>query len=105
MEDYFTDAFVLVFLRFSCRFAYPQYLLHEMSYSFVDTKRRLFGEFCADYRPRPVDAHYKHGNVERKLREVNKCVHISTDNERLSIVQRETLMYQLHSFFFIRNSL
>ena len=106
MEDYSTDAFVLGFIRFSCRFGYPRYLLpdpgsqlikgcDEMSYSFVDTKQRLFGEFGVDYRPSPVGAHYNHGKVERKIREVKKCVQISAENERLSIVQWETLMSQI----------
>ena len=106
MEDYSTDAFVLGFIRFSCRFGYPRYLLpdpgsqlikgcEDMSYSFVDTKQRLSGEFGVEYMPSPVGAHYNHGKVERKIREVKKCVQISSENQRLSFVQWETLMTQI----------
>ena len=106
MEDYSTDSFALGFIRFSCRFGYPRYLLpdpgsqlikgcEDMSYSFVDAKQRLLGEFGVDYMSSPVGAHYNHGKVERKIREVKKCVQISVENERLSIVQWETLMSQI----------
>lgn len=43
----------------------------------------------------PVGAHYVHGKVERKIREVKKCVKIHVNNERLSVVQWETLMQQI----------
>ena len=36
-----------------------------------------------------------HGRVERKIREVKKSVQISVENQRLSIVQWETLMAQI----------
>ena len=55
----------------------------------------LHGEFGVEYMPSPVGAHYNHGKVERKIREVKKCVQISAENERLSIVQWETLMSQI----------
>ena len=39
-----------------------------MSYSFSDTKLKLFNEYGVDYIPCPVGAHYVHGKVERKIR-------------------------------------
>ena len=106
LEDYSTDAFVQGFIRFSCRVGYPRYLLpdpgsqlvkgcEEMTYSFVDTKQKLFVEYGVDYTPCPVGAHYVHGKVERKIREVRKSVDIAIRNERLSVVQWETLMAQI----------
>ena len=106
LEDYSTDAFVLGFIRFSCRVGYPRYLLpdagsqlvkgcEDMRYSFVDAKQKLFVEYGVDYVPCPVGAHYVHGKVERKIREVKKSVSISIQNERLSVVQWETLMAQI----------
>ena len=106
MEDYSTDAFVQGFIRFSCRAGYPRYLLpdpgsqlvkgcQDMRYSFVDTKQRLFNEHGVDYIPCPVGAHYMHGKVERKIREVRKSVEIVVQNERLSVVQWETVMAQI----------
>ena len=106
LEDYSTDAFVQGFIRFSCRVGYPRYLLpdpgsqlvkgcEEMTYSFSDAKQKLFVEYGVDYMPCPVGAHYVHGKVERKIREVRKSVEIAAKNERLSVVQWETLMAQI----------
>lgn len=106
LEDYSTDAFVQGFIRFSCRVGYPRYLLpdpgsqlvkgcQDMTYSFVDTKQKLFVEYGVDYIPCPVGAHYVHGKVERKIREVRKSVEIAVQNARLSVVQWETLMAQI----------
>ena len=78
LEDYSTDAFVLGVIRFSCRVDYPRYLLpdagsqlakrcEDMSYSFVDTKQKLFVEHGMDYIPCSVGVHYIHGKVERKI--------------------------------------
>ena len=106
LEDYSTDSFIQGFIRFSCRVGYPRYLLpdpgsqlvkgcQDMTYSFADTKQKLFSEHGVDYIPCPVGAHYIHGKVERKIREVRKSVQIAVQNERLSIVQWETVMAQI----------
>ena len=106
MEDYSTDAFVLGFVRFSCQFGYPRYLLpdagsqlikgcQDMQYSYTDSKQILSVEYGVQYEPCPVGAHYVHGKVERKIQEVRKSVTIAVTNERLSIVQWETLMAQI----------
>ena len=106
LEDYSTDAFVLSFIRFSCRFGYPKYLLvdsgsqlvkgcENMSYSFTDSKERLSMEYGTQYSVCPVGAHYVHGKVERKIREIKKSVDIHVHNERLSSIQWETLMAQI----------
>ena len=106
MEDYSTDSVVLSFVRFSCRYGYPRYLMpdagsqllkscEDMRYSFTDMKQRLSFEYDVDYSPCPVGSHYVHGKVERKIREVKKSVDISIQNERLSHIQWETLMHQI----------
>ena len=66
-----------------------------MRYSFTDTKHRLFEGYGVDYRPCPVGAHYMHGKVERKIKEVKKSVQINVQNERLSLIQWETLMHPI----------
>ena len=66
-----------------------------MRYSFTNTKHRLSEEFGTDYSPCPVGAHYMHGKVERKIREVKRSVEINVQNERLSLIQWETLMHQI----------
>ena len=81
MEDYSTDAVVLAFIRFSCRFGYPKYALPDaggqlvkacvdMQYSFNDTKNRLLADHGIQYMPCPVGAHYQPREIERKIREV-----------------------------------
>ena len=106
MEDYSTTSFVLGFVRFSCRYGYPRYLLPDagsqlvkgcqgMEYSFVDSKQILSVEHGVDFSPCPVGAHNFHGRVERKIREVRKSVQVSVQKERLSIVQWQTLMSQI----------
>ena len=106
MEDYSTDAFVLGFIRFSCRVGYPRYLLpdagsqlikgcNDMSYSYTDCKQILHKIAGVDYKPCPVGSHYVHGRVERKIKDVKKSVQISVENQRLSVVQWETLMAQI----------
>ena len=106
LEDYSTDSFVQSFIRFSCRFGYPKYLLpdpgsqlvkgcQEMNYSFIDSKQKLCVEYGTQYMVCPVGAHYVHGKVERKIKQIKKCVEINIHNERLSVMQWETLMAQI----------
>ena len=106
MDDYSTDSFIMGFIRFSCQFGYPRYLLpdsgsqlvkgcEDMEYSYTDTKQILSVEYNIDFIPCPVGAHYIHGKVERKIREVKKSVEIGVRNERLSVLQWETLMGQI----------
>ena len=43
----------------------------------------------------PVGAHYVHGKVERKIKQVKKCVDTNVNKERFSAMQWETLMAQI----------
>lgn len=106
MEDYSTESFVQSFIRFSCRFGYSRYILPDagsqlvkgcetMKYTFIDTKQILSKEYGVEYIVCPVGAHYNHGKVERKIREIKKSVHVHVINERLSQMQWETLMQQI----------
>jgi hypothetical protein len=106
MDDYSTDSVVLAFIRFSCRYGYPKFLMpdagsqllkscEDMNYSYTDTKQRLSFQYGVDFSPCPVGAHYVHGKVERKIREVKKSVDIHVHNQRLSTLQWETLMHQI----------
>ena len=63
-----------------------------MTYSFTDSKQRLSVEYGVQYMAFPVGAHYVHGKVEREIRDIKKCIKINVQNERLSIIQWETLM-------------
>ena len=76
MDDYSTDAFILVFIRFSCRYGYPCSLLpdygsqlvkgcKDMVISFSDVKQKLGVEFGVEYKTCPVGVHYVHGKIFR----------------------------------------
>ena len=98
MDNYSTDSFVLAFIRFSCRIGYPRVVLpdegsqlmrgcKDMVYSFSDVKHKLSVEYGVEYSLCPVGAHYVHGKVERKIREIKKSMEINIENERLSVIQ------------------
>ena len=94
LEDYSTDSFVLGFIRFASRFGYPKYVLPDTGSQLVKGCESLSFEYGVDFTVCPVGAHYVHGRVERKIREVKKSVKLSVQNERLSVIQWETLMQQ-----------
>ena len=105
MENYSTDAFLLAFIRFACRFGYPKSLkidegsqllkgCKNMVISFTDLKQKLSVEYGVDFSTCPVGAHYVHGRVERKIQDIKKSFsHIG--HNRLSVVQWETLGQQV----------
>ena len=85
MDDYSTDSFILSFIRFSCRFGYPRWVLpdegsqlikgcKDMEYSFIDVQENLSIEHGVDFKPCPVGAHYVHGKVERKIKQIKKSL-------------------------------
>ena len=106
MEDYSTDAFLMSFVRFSCRVGYPKYLLPDegsqlvkgcksMILSFTDLQHKLHTEFGVHFETCPVGAHYMHGKVERKIQQVKKSMQVNMLSNRLSILQWETLGQQV----------
>ena len=106
LENYSTDSVVLGYIRHSSCYGYAKYVLpdagsqllkscEDIRYSFTDTKNKLHFEFGVEYTPCPVDAHYDHGKVERKIKEVKKSVLTNVQDNRLSLIQWETLMQQI----------
>ena len=59
----------------------------NMTYSFTDSKQRLSVGYSVQYMTCPVGDHYAHGKVEKKIRDIEKCIKINVENERLSIIQ------------------
>ena len=105
VEDYSTSSFVLAFIRFACTFGYPKKLLPDagsqllkactsMTLTFLDIKHQL-SEHGVEFEPCPVNAHYMHGKVERKIRHVRETFSKHLQNQRLSLIQWETLGYQV----------
>ena len=106
MESYNTDAFLLAFVRFSCRFGYPKSLrtdegsqlvkgCKDMIISFSDLRHKLSVEYGIDFSTCPVGAHNVHGRVERKIQDIKKSLNNHVGRSRLSIIQWETLGLQI----------
>ena len=102
MEDYSTDSFVLAFVRFSCKVGYPRKLMPDagsqlvkgcqvMTLKFSDIQHKLHVEHGVEFKTCPVGAHYMHGKVERKIKHAKESFNKCLENQRLSIIQWETL--------------
>ena len=102
MEDYTTTSFINAFIRFSCEVGYPKTLLVDqgsqivkgcetMKLKFWDIKFRLHKDVSVDFEVCPVGGHNFNGKVERKIREIKKSINKTVSNERLSLLQWETL--------------
>ena len=102
MDNYSTSAFLLGFIRFSCSVGYPKMLLpdegsqlvkgcKEMQLSFHDIRHRLNTEYGIQFETCPVGGHNMHGKVERKIQHVKSSMEKHLDNERLSVIQWETV--------------
>ena len=59
-------------------------------HTFSDVQNRLH-EYGIIYEVCPVGAHYMHGKVERKIKHVKESFAKHLYNDRLSIIQWETL--------------
>ena len=62
-----------------------------MKLNFKDIKNRLYKEVDVEFDVCPVGGHHMHGKVERLIKEVRKSLEISLSNERLSVLEWETL--------------
>ena len=105
IEDYSTTSFVLAFLRFGCTFGYPKKLMPDpgsqllkactsLTLSSLDIQQKL-SEYGVEFKQCPVNAHYMHGKVERKVRHVKEIMAKYLNNHRLSLIQWETLGFQV----------
>ena len=105
LEDYSTQSFVFAFVRFGTRFGYPKKLMPDagsqllkactsMTLTFRDIKQKL-SEYGVEFTPCPVNAHYMHGKVERKIRHVKETFSKHLQQHRLSEIQWETLGCQV----------
>ena len=106
MEDYSSSSFIQAFIRFSCEVGYPKMLLpdegsqlvkscEEMRFNFHDIKNQLHRDVKVEFDVCPVGGHNMHGKVERKIKEIKLSIENSYKNERLSIIQWETVSAQI----------
>ena len=102
MDDYSSQAFLLAFIRLSCEVGYPKVLLidsgsqltsscENMKISYQDIKAKIYQGVQVECETAPVGGHNMNGKVERKIKEVKESIERSWNNERLSLMQWETL--------------
>jgi hypothetical protein len=106
MDDYSTISFVQAFIRLSCEVGYPKILLTDegsqlikacktMEFDFHDTKQKLYTGHGVEFDVCPVGGHNMHGRVERKIKEVKASIAKSFANERLSVIEWETVAAEI----------
>jgi hypothetical protein len=102
MEDYSNTAFIQSFTRFACDMGYPKRLLTDegsqlvkgcntLKLDFQDLKFRLHRDVKVDLDTCPVGGHNMHGRVERRIRHIKESLEKSISNERLGVLQWETI--------------
>ena len=100
------DAFVLGIVCSACSFGYQKILLSDegsqlvkgckdiiISYSVLQQKFHV--EYGVEFKSCPIGAHYVHGKVERKIQEIKKSLMKNIRNNRLSVLQWESLSQQI----------
>ena len=106
MEDYSTASFIQAFIRLACEVGYPKILLidegsqlvkgcESMMFSFRDAQQKLHIDNQVEFQTCPVGGHNMHGKVERKIRSIQESINKSLHNERLSVLQWETMVCQI----------
>lgn len=106
LDDYSTTSFIQAFLRFSAEVGYPKILLcdegsqlvsacENMKLTFHDIKHQLHRDVKVEFDVCPVNGHNMHGKVERKIREIKSSINKIAHNERLSILQWETIVAEI----------
>ena len=102
MENYASSAFMQAFIRFACEVGYPKRVLtdegsqlikgcNDMRLNFQDLKYRLHRDVKVEFDTCPVGGHNVHGKVERRIRHIRESLDKSVSNERLGIMQWETI--------------
>ncbi|XP_066927931.1 uncharacterized protein [Clytia hemisphaerica] len=101
-DDYSATSFIMTFTRFACDRGFPKKLLcdegsqlvkscKEMNLNLQDVQSNLTKLHKVEYQVCPVQGHYMHGKVERKIREINASIEKIAHKEKLSLLQWETL--------------
>ena len=106
MDDYSTPAFLMSFTRFSCDNGYPKNLYVDQGsqiikgcadtkINFRDLQSRLHIDVNVNFEVCPVGGHNFNGKVERKIREVKASINKSLSNQKLSVIQWETISSEI----------
>ena len=102
MDSYDSNSFILAFTLFSCEVGYPKILLlnegsqlikgcKNMKLNFQDIRHQLHVNVNVEFELCPVGGHSMNGRVERKIKEIKGSITKSLENERISLLQWQTL--------------
>ena len=102
MERYDTSSFLQAFMRFCCEVGYPKRVLIDEGGQLVkgcesvrldiqDLKFQLHKDAGVQMSVCPVGGHNMHGRVERKIRQIRESLARALSNDRLGVLQWETL--------------
>ena len=106
MDTYDSNSFILAFTRFSCEVGYKKILLVDegsqlikgcknMKLNFQDIRPQLHVNVNVEFELCPVERHNMNGRVERKIREIKGSITKSLENERITLLQWETLVSEI----------
>ena len=101
MDDYTTTSFIQATTRFAADHGFPKRIMcdegsqlikgcKEMKLNLLDLQHQL-SRSRVDFQVCPVQGHNMNGKVERKIREINNSIEKTLQNQRLSMLQWETL--------------
>ena len=102
MDTYDSNSFVLAFTRFPSEVGYPKILLldegsqlirgcKKMKLNFQDIRHQLHINVNMEFEL----CHNMNGRVKRKIREIKGSIKKSLENERISLLQWETLVSKI----------
>ena len=106
MNTYDSNSFIPAFTLFSCEVGYPKILLlvegsqltkrcKNIKLNFQAIRHQLHVNFNAEFKLCPVGGHNMNGRVERKIREMKDSITESLKNEKISLLQWETLVSEI----------
>ena len=106
MDTYDSNSFILAFTRFSCEVGYPKILLVDegsqlikgcknMKLNFQDIRHQPHVNVNVEFELCLVEGHNTNGKVERKIREIKGSIKKSLENERISLLQWETMVSKI----------
>jgi len=106
MDDYSSPAFFQAFTRFACDAGYPKSVFvdrgsqilktyNNAKINFHDTKYKLHYDIDVEFELCPGDGHNYNGKVERKIREIKHSLVKSYNDQRLSVLQWETVSAEI----------
>ena len=102
IEDYSATSFTQSFVRFSCEVGYPKFLsvdegsqlvkgCEAMKLTYTDIKFKQHKDSVVESDTCPVGGHNYNGKVERRILHLKESFEKNIQNERLWVLQWETL--------------